>query len=185
LLGCQVRGGADARAGCRHPGRVAEECDPEVGQPDARRLGIADHVAWLHIAMDDVQPVRVHQRLGQLLSDRDRLLDAERPSGQHVGERRTVDQFEHQVGDAVVQSRAAQPHHARVVESAEHLDLCSEPAHALRIDHAEEFDGDRLARREVPGAEHLPHPTAAQQLLDLMALVDQHPCSEHGMSPHG
>jgi hypothetical protein len=72
-----------------------------------------------------------------------------------------------------------------VIESAKHLDLGPEPAHTLRIDHPEKLDGDRAARRDVPGAEYLRHAAAAQQLLDLMALVDQHPGCEHRMSSYG
>jgi hypothetical protein len=166
-------------------GGIAEEGDPEAGQTDAGRLGVEDHVGRLHVAMDDAEAVRVRQRLGQLLSDRDRRFDAERPADQHVGEGRTVDQFEHQVGDAVVRSGATQPHHSRVIESAEHVDLGPEPAQALRIDHPEELDGDQAFRPAVPGAVHLRHPAASQQPLNLMALVDQHPWIEHGMSSCG
>jgi hypothetical protein len=72
-------------------------------------------------------------------------------------------------------SSASQPYHSGVIEAGQNLDLAPEPAHAQRIDHPQELDGDQATRRRVPGAEHLRHPAPSQQLFDLMALVDQHP----------
>jgi hypothetical protein len=175
LLGCQVRGGADALAGGGHSGGVAEARDPEVRETDVGRPGVEDDVGRLHVAVDDVQSVRVRQCLGQLLADRDRPLDAQRAAVEHVGQRRAIHEVEHQIWDTVVGTPAAQSHHAGVIESTEHLDLGPEPVHALGVDHPEELDGDRAARTGVPGSEDLRHPAVSEQLLDLMALVDQHP----------
>jgi hypothetical protein len=57
--------------------------------------------------------------------------------------------------------------------------------HALGVDRPEDLDGDRAARCGVAGVEHLCHLAASQQVLDLMALVDQHPGSSTGMISYG
>ena len=56
--------------------------------------------AGLQIAMDDALVVRGLERAGDLRRDRQRLGDRQRSVRDAVGERRSLDQFQHERGDA-------------------------------------------------------------------------------------
>jgi hypothetical protein len=65
-------------------------------------VGVEHDVGWFEVAVGDVAAVRVGERVGELLSDRDGLVDVDRAVGKQVGEGGAVDELEDEVGDAVV-----------------------------------------------------------------------------------
>ena len=62
-------------------------------------------LAGFEIAMDDALLVRRFERLGDLLRDRQRLVERNRPLRDAVGQRRPLDQLHHQRGRPSASSR--------------------------------------------------------------------------------
>ena len=129
---------------------------PEIQHLDAA-FGRDLDVRGLEVAVDDAFLVRVFQGFGDLARDGQRFFERNRPLRNPLGERRALDQFQHQRAllDAV------DGRDIRMVERRQHLRLAREPRHAvgvLREGFGNDFDGDFAIQLGVGGAVNFPMP---------------------------
>ena len=78
--------------------------------------------------------VRRFERFGNLTRDGQRLVQRNRPARDSVGERRPIDQLQHQRAHAARLFEAVDRGDVRVIERGEHLRFAREPRQAVRID---------------------------------------------------
>ena len=92
--------------------------------------------------MDDALFVRGFQRFRDLLCDGQRLVEREsggsafggtRPTGDEVGERRSLDQFHHERAHAGGLFQAVDVRNVRVIQRGEHLRFAAEPREPIGI----------------------------------------------------
>ena len=83
--------------------------------------------------MNDPLLVGRLQRLRNLLGDRQRLVDRDRPLGDPISEGRSFDEFQHQCLGAVLLFEAMDARDAGVIEAGEHLRLPLEPRQAVGV----------------------------------------------------
>ncbi len=195
LLGAHVGGGAEDDAG---RGGVAGEGGrerqvgalallPRLGEPEVehldRAVGPDLDVGGLEIAVDDPGVVGGLERLGDLDRDGERLLDRDRPPGDHLVEPFALDQLHHQerqflrsrsrsrsrsrfIGRGRCRLQPIQMRDVRMIQRRQHLRLALEPRQPLRV--LRELLGQHLERDLAPepgvlGAPHLAHAARAER----------------------
>ena len=110
--------------------------------------------------MNDSLLVRRFQRFGKLTRDGQRLFQRNRPECDSVGERRPIDQLQHQRLRAVRLFEAVDSGDVRVIERGEQLRFALEPRQAVRIECeqlGQDLQGDFAIQLRVAGAVHLAH----------------------------
>ena len=90
-------------------------------------------VRRLQIAVDDALLVRGFERVGDLARDRERLLNRQRARRQTLGERRALDQLEHEAADAVGLLEAVDRADVRMIQRRQHPRLALEAREPLGI----------------------------------------------------
>ena len=122
--------------------------------------------------MDHPRLVRRFQRLRNLLRNRQRLIQRDRPLRDPVSEGRALDQLQHQRPRPLGLLDAVDGGDVRVVEAGEDLRLPLEPGEAVRISRegvGEDLQRDLAVELGVGGLPDLPHAALAQQGGDVVA----------------
>ena len=121
-------------------------------EPEVQHLhGAVDadlDVGGLQIAMDDPVLVRGAKRLGDLLRDRQCLIDWNRALCNSVGERRPLDQFHDKRLHSVCLLQAIDMGDVRMIEGGEDLRFSPETSEAVRVRRErirQHLQGDRRA----------------------------------------
>ena len=140
---------------------AAASASRAFGQPEVQHLHravLADFdVGGLQVPMDDPLLVRGFERLGNLLGDREGLVDRDRPARNPIGERRALDKLHHE-GRACTPSAFFEPvdlGDVRMVEGGEHLRLPLETREAIGIvgnSRQQDFDRDQCDSASCRGA---------------------------------
>jgi hypothetical protein len=126
---------------------------------------LKDDVGRLEITMDDPLFVRRAERLGDLPCDRERSRDRQRSSFEAFGQRRAVDQFQHQRCHAIRFVEPIDRSDVRMVERGEQPRFARKPRAALEIVlevPRQDLDRNVPTQLTVVRAIHLPHPTRAE-----------------------
>ena len=151
------------------PASVISECagagDPEVG--DLRlALVVDDHVLRLDVAVDDPAPVRVAERLQDLLGEVDRDVRRQRAALAHeLLQRAPVDQLHRDVGRPVPLGAVEDADDVRVREPRRGLRLAPEALAELRVlgeAPAQQLQRHAAAEHLVLGAPDLGHAARAR-----------------------
>ena len=187
LLGRHVGRGAEddpgSRAGVGESGGLRQlagrpaartAATPGLGEAEVEHLDLAVgrqlDVGGLQVAVDDAVLVRLLERLGDLLRDRDRFVHGDRAAREAFREVLAGDELHRQEveGGAVGQRRALESvdvGDVRVVEGGEQLRLALEAGEALRILRQlgrQHLDRHVAAELRVAGAGDLAHPARAE-----------------------
>ncbi len=177
-FGGEVGGAADdlAGGGQRAGDGVGEAGDPEVGEfhvPVDRE----HDVGRLDVPVDHPVPVGGGQSGGHLGRDPGRLTRGQHAvHGTLLGEVPAVDEFHHQVGPAVMGAEVVHPHHVGVAETARGLRLHPEPLEGCGVVAVQDLHRDGAVENVVGGPPHLAHRAAPERFLQLIAVLQQHPC---------
>ena len=117
--------------------------------------------------MDHSALVRCLQRLGDLTSDWQGLVQRDRILRNPVGQRCPLDQFHHERTDAVVDFfKSVNDRDIRVVQGRKELGFPLKAGETIGIGSKrvrEDFDSDVAAEPRIAGAIHLAHPARAEQ----------------------
>ena len=158
------------------------------GQPEVQhfhRAVLADFdVRGLQVPMDDPLLVRGFEGVRDLRSDRERLVDGDRPADDPISERRALDQLHHQRVYAVGVFEPVDLRDVRMIERREHLRFSPEAGEAIGIvgdGGQQDLDRDLAIERRVAGLVDLAHPARADSRRDLIradALPLEIPCCE-------
>ena len=148
---------------------------------------VADHdVFRLQIAMDDVVLVHVLERIARCGGDIDRLADRhDLDRVQHVAERFAFEKLHDDIGPALVFDRK-DLQQARMIERLADFLFALEARKEGRIafePHERHFHGDGLARFRIGRLEDRGHAAAADDAVDLEAVV-QH-IADFDLEGHG
>ena len=136
-----------------------------------RAVGLHLDVAGLEIAMNDPSLVGGLQRVGDLVGDRHRLRDRQRPPLQPLGQRRALDELEDEGMHALRLLEAVDRPDVRVVERGQQprFPFEARPPVGVRGEEGrEDLDRDVTAEARVPRAIHLAHTTRADEVQDLI-----------------
>ena len=187
LLGRQVLGGADDRAGLRHL-RVTGARDAEVGHLHAA-VAQHHHVVRLDVAVDDLAPVREPQRGEQLQRDVDRAALRQRALAEdHVLQRLAVQVLHRDVVRALGLAAVVDGDDVRVVQPGGGARLACEPLDELRVlvvAIVQDLDRDLAVQVDVLGEEDARHAPRADAADDAVPAVEQ-PTVDRGLvsGPH-
>ena len=121
--------------------------------------------------MDHTRFVRRLQRLRDLLGNRQRLIQRDRPLGDPVGEGRAFNELQDQRLRVVGFLDAVDGRDPRVVEARQHLRFPLEPGEAIRVSGegvGEDLQRDIAAELGVGGPIDLAHPAFADEGGDLV-----------------
>src|SRR5688500_1212862 len=133
--------------------------------------------------MDNAVLVRGLKGARDLARDRDRIVDRNRALGDSLGERRSLDELEHQRVNLAVSTRLSVRWHwlsflravdgadRRMIERREDLRLGFQPCQAIGIRleiRWQQLQRDGACELAVASAIHLAHPANAEQLFDLV-----------------
>ncbi len=138
--------------------------DAEVG--DLRQVAGEQHVARLDITVHDAAGVRGGEAPGDVVGDRQHLVDAQRAVCDAVLERRPIDEGHRQVSPALLLARLVDGAHARVVERGGRLRLAEETRPGLRLrgqGGPEELQRDEPLQPHVLRLVDDAHPAAAER----------------------
>ena len=145
-----------------------------LGDTEVQQLDLAlcrdQHVAGLQVAVHQQHAVRIGHGVGQLEKDAKPLRQRQPATG--VVDRPTLDQFHHEIGQAIGrQTGVEQPRDVRVVERGQRLLLDRKALQHPDAVHAalEDLDGRaaRVGAVCAVGSVDLTHATAAQQAVEL------------------
>ena len=123
-------------------------------------------VGGLQVAVDDALLVRGFERLGDLLRDRQRLVERNRPLRDAVGERRPLDQLHDEGLHTIRLLQTVDVSDVRMIERGEDLRLSLEPREPVRVRRErirQHLQGIVPLERRVMGAPDLAHPALANQ----------------------
>ena len=182
LLGAHVDRRADDEPGAGDPlvrGGADRAGDAEVG--DDRVARQEQHVAGLDVAVDDVEVVRVGERVGDLAGDRQRLLHRQRADPvELLPERLALDVGHDVVQDAGVLARVVDRQDVGMGQAGGDLDLAEEPLGAEREGDVgpQDLDRDPPPLPQVLGDEDGGHPAASDLAVDDVA------AAQHGSGNH-
>ena len=149
LLGTHEAQRAHDRARDRERRRLDQLAQPEVGQPDVA-VGVEQDVGGLDVAVDEAMTVGRIERLGDRPEELDRPRQGQRPFlGEHLGERRAVDEGKGQVEDPGFLAPVVERHDPRADQLHQRVSLAHE---AVAIVRNPRRDRRRCtsARRAVP-----------------------------------
>ena len=121
--------------------------------------------------MDDALLVRGFEGFGNLLRDRQRLVDRNRSLRDPVRERRPLDQLHDERLHAVRLLEAVDVRDVRMIERGEDLRLAFEPRQAIRIGGEEvrkHLQRDVAIEPRVPRPIHFPHAASPKQRENLV-----------------
>ena len=121
--------------------------------------------------MHDSLLVRRIQRLGDLPGNLQRLAQGKRPLGNQVGERRAVDEFQHEPVRGAGILEAVDVTNVRVIQRREHLRFpleAREPIRIARDRFGQDFDRDIAIQLRVSGSIHFAHAAGADGGQDLV-----------------
>ena len=129
-------------------------------------------LAGFEIAMDDALLVRRFERFGDLLRDRQRLIEGYRTLRDALGERRPLDQLHHQRADAVrlldaVDLRRCCGWFSDASTCASRSKRARRSASLAKIS-GQDFDCDVAAQPDVASAIDFAHPAGAKWTGDLV-----------------
>src|SRR4029453_647497 len=116
--------------------------------------------------MNDAVLVGRFERLGDLTRNRNRLIERDRSLGQAIGERRPIDELEHEGLGSVRFLKAMDSSDIRMVEGREELGLALEPRDPVGIERewlGQDLESDLTIELRVVGAIHLTHAAPANQ----------------------
>ncbi len=145
-----------------------------LGQPEVEQLQTRarhHHVGRLQVTVHDPLPVSLFQRVGNLDSVAQHLLDRQSPAGrQAVGQRLSFQVLHDEVLRPVLVPDVVQRADVRVRELRDRLRFTLEAlAHLGRSAvRRENLDRDRAIEPRVAGPVHLPHPPGADRREDLV-----------------
>ena len=105
---------------------------PEVEHLDGVVGGDLD-VRRFQIAVDDALFMRRFERVGDLASDREGLLNRQRTLSQALGERRALDELEHEPADAVGLLQSVDRANVRMVQRRQDPRLAFEAGETVRV----------------------------------------------------
>ena len=135
-----------------------------LGEPEVEYLhrAVGPHldVGGLQIAVNDALLVRRFERLGNLLRDRERLIERDRTSSNALREIVSLDQFHHEGGHAPALFEAVDGGDVWVVQRGERLGFtleAREPISVVRERLGQDLDRDVAIQLRVAGPEDLPH----------------------------
>ena len=187
LLGRHVAGRAEDGAELRAVGgqrRRASQVRPplrarrglhRLGQPEVEHLDRAVrahlHVRGLEVAMHDPLLVGRLERLGDLPSDRQRLVERKRTARDARREVLALHELHHQRARPVRLLEAVNRRDVGVVQRSQGLRLALEAREALAVGgkrRRQHLDRHLATQPRVGGAPHLPHPALAQLGADLV-----------------
>ncbi len=144
------------------------------GQAEVEKLDsrLRDHrIGRLQVAVDDPLAVRRLERRGDLGSEPQGLIDGEQPSGEAFCKGLPLEQFHHQVLDAVLVAHVVERADVRVRQLGDGLRLPLEPLPdlgALGETRRQHLDRDRPLEPRVSRFVDLPHPASSQWRDDLV-----------------
>ena len=110
--------------------------------------------------------VRRLERLRDLSRDRQRFVDRNRPLGDAVGERRSLDELHHESRRAFTLLETVNLCDVRMVEPGEHFRLALKTRQTIGVgckNRGKNFDGDRTLQVDVCRPIDLTHTPAADQ----------------------
>jgi hypothetical protein len=121
--------------------------------------------------MDDSLLVRRLECLGDLLRDRQRRVNGNRPLRDPIGERGPLDQLHDQCVEAARILEAIDLRDVRMVERRKELRFPTEPCEAVGIvgqGGQQDLDRDKAIQRRITGAVDISHPARADERRDLV-----------------
>lgn len=143
---------ADAQARRVAAGRGGAEVDEAEVDEHRAPVGAHHDVVRLDVPVDQPDPVRGGERVGDRGAQHRGGRLVELPSVQHLGQRAALDQLHHQVGAAVDLADGVHPDDARVVDAGQHGGFAAELVPRLVADargEAEDLDRVLLDRFDV------------------------------------
>jgi hypothetical protein len=168
------RGCALHAVGGSRPGFTQLSCDPEVGDvrfPRPVLAALDEHVAGLHVPVDDAEPVRFVDRERHLLNDADLLLQRERRA--HLVERVAVHVTHHDERDVVGHAGLEHLAYVRVEDAGLRARLLQEAAPRARVAFEEQLHRDGAPQADVARAVHGAHASPSEELEILETLVQR------------
>jgi hypothetical protein len=149
------------------------------GQPSTHGIYVAslDDVRGLEIAMNDALLVCRFKGFGDLLRDRQRLIDRQGAARDTLREVLALDQFHHERGDAMALLEPVDTGNMRMVQRREQFRFALEPREPIGIRRQrrwQDLDRDLTFQPGVGGAIHLPHAALADLRGDV---VDAETCA--------
>jgi hypothetical protein len=121
--------------------------------------------------MDDALVVCAFQRVGDLLGDRQRLVEGDRTFGNAIGQRGPVHELEHERGHACRVFEPVDRSDMRMIERREHLRFTPEPCQAVHVGSnrfRQDLDRDVPPQGVVRRPIHFAHAAGAEQRDDLV-----------------
>ncbi len=147
--------------------------DPEVGDLHLP-VGRDEHVARLHVAVDDAVAVRVRERIGDVGRDPRGLHRRESAVlHEHVAQRVAVDVLHHDERGVVVLAPVVHAHDAGMAEAGRRLRLAAEALDGggvMGVERREHLHGDGALEQLVARDVHACHPTATHFVAELVAV---------------
>src|SRR5262249_27790886 len=162
-----------SRTGCRWHQRRAWRraghlCQAEIENLDRSVESDLD-VARFEVPVDDPALVRRLQAFGQLPRDSDDFVERQWTGSESLGQSRTLDEFEHERGDARALLQAVDCSDVRMIQRGKRTSLLLEAGETIRILRAgvgPYFDRDGPLEFRAAGAIDLAHPARAEKRLD-------------------
>ena len=142
-------------------------CQSEIEQ--LRCCGTQHDVAGLHVAVDHSVLMRLVQGIRDLDTVSERVVQAERPPRQPIGERFTFEQFHDDEINAVLTTHVVHGAYVWVIQARDRARLTLEPLAKLgvvRKMRRQNFDRDGTPETSVFGLVDLPHTAGANGLHD-------------------
>jgi hypothetical protein len=160
-------GGVDVlRRTANGTGVADDPCHTKIAQhrqPDRREQDVPGR----DIPMQHATLMRVGQRGADWRQRRDDFANGEPAAPrEHVGERSTVGEVEHQDGGVRRGNQSVQANQVRVIQGGQQCRLGSRRAQRVRLSQRDPFEGYPLARRGDAGSPHLAGVTRSEQLTD-------------------
>ena len=179
LLGGDVVGGADPRAGARQAAGGPEPLrQPEVGEVDVLVVALAadEDVGGLDVAMHQAALVRGVERGGHRRDDAQHALEGQLAAVDDLAQVGPGDEAHREVQDAAILAAAVDGDDVRVLERCREPSLRLEPPHRVRVlrvlgrdDLQRDGPVEVLVGRAVDDA----HPAAIDHAVDAIAREDR------------